>query len=93
MTYQLVLSPEAESDLASFSPPIREHIVESLRRLAENPLALSRASHFPYPPNCQLFRPEPFFHEDDRHEFMVLFRYGQDEASLHIIGIGHYLLR
>jgi hypothetical protein len=92
MAYQLVLSPEADSDLKSFPSALREHVVASLKRLAENPVALSRPSHFPYPPNCQLFRPEPFFHEDDRHESMVLFRYAQDETSLQIIAIGHYIL-
>jgi hypothetical protein len=92
MAHQIVLSPQAERDLASFSAPIRDYVVTSMTRLAENPVTLSRASHFPYPPECQLFRPEPLFDETDRHEFMILFRYRQDEVSLQIIGIGHYIL-
>jgi len=92
MPYHLVLSPQAEQDLASFPPSLRKHVIDSLQHLAENPVAISRPSHFPYPPECQLFRPDPFFDETDRHELMVLFRYGQDEISLQIIGIGHYML-
>jgi hypothetical protein len=92
MAYNLILSPQAEQRLDALSPPVRAHVVVALEELAENPVSLSQASHFPYPPNCQLFRPEPLVDVEGRHEVMILFRYGQDEMSLQIIGIGHYIL-
>jgi hypothetical protein len=92
MAYHPILSPQARKDLASFSGPMRQHIVAALRMLAADPVGLSSPSFLPYPPDCLLFRPNPFFDDRGRHEFMALFRYGQDEVSLQIIGIGHYVL-
>jgi len=89
MTYEIRLSSDAGVTLVGLAKPLRAHILRHLRKLADSPASLSRASHFPYPPDCQLSRPEPVKHEGDRHEFMVLFRYARDETSIEIIGIGH----
>ena len=91
MNYKIRLSSQARLDLLAFSPTLQDHLLHELDRFKAEPVTLSRKAHFPYPENCQLFRPAPLFVELERHEFMVLFRYGQDEQTLEIIGIGHYV--
>lgn len=89
MPYQLFYSPEAQEDIEGLSLPLQNFIQVNLERLADNPIKLSRRSVFPFPPNAQLFQ----FHHPDfdgrRHDFSVLFRFGQDEATLEIVAVGH----
>jgi hypothetical protein len=80
MAHRIILSPKAKADLKKLPSLLRAHVVAEIRRLAANPVALSRPSVFPHPQNCQQFRPDPVDLDDGRHEFMVLFRYGQDES-------------
>jgi hypothetical protein len=89
MTYVLRLSSDAGITLVKLPKALRAHLLRHLRKLADNPSSFGYPSHFPYPPDCQLSRPEPMKHEGEKHDFMVLFRYAPDEASLQIIGIGH----
>jgi hypothetical protein len=84
------LSPTAADDLAKLKKPLRNHVVEHLSHLAKKPSSLSRAAVFPYPPSQQISHAPPLEHEGNIHHFVVLFRYGQDEESLHIVGIGHH---
>ena len=89
MSYRTILESPAKSDLAALPRPLQLVVRSELRRLAGSPVTLSRPAVFPYPPGSQLYH---FHHDpggDTWHHFVVLFRYGQDEATLHIIGIGH----
>lgn len=93
MSYRIILSPKAEDQLAALESPLQNAVEAQLRRLAENPTGLSRRSVTPpWPPDCQLYE---FGHELDRrrHHFAVLFRYGVDEETLFVLGIGHVRYR
>lgn len=92
MRYRCRLSDIAEADLVRLPTPIRSYLVKHLRRLEKNPSALSIPSHFPYPEKCQLFHLPIYTHNATRHHLIVLFRYGQDEETLLIVGIGHSIL-
>jgi hypothetical protein len=89
MSYEIILSPQAEEDMTRWPGVLQDYIEEQLLQLATDPVGLSRPSAFPYPPSCQLFLPDPIEHDGADHEFVVLFRYSQDETALEVVGIGH----
>ena len=74
MSYAVVLGPEAEEDLARLPPLVASFLLDELDRLAADPVALSRPSHVPYPPNAQAFRTR-FEHEGVRYFFHIQFKY------------------
>jgi hypothetical protein len=89
MNYEITLTPVAEDDLLRLPTPLQHFVVAELERLANAPVSLSRPSAFPYPPNCQLYHfSNPDF-DGEYWDFTILFRYGQDERHLQVIGIGH----
>jgi hypothetical protein len=92
MPFRCRLKREAEEDLAKLPKPLRRYVKRHLTRLADSPSALSIPSHFPYPEKCQLFHLPICKLSDTRHHLIVLFKYGQDERSLVIHGIGHSIL-
>ena len=92
MSYEIRLSSDAGVTLVKLPKPLRAHVLGHVQKLTDDPSSLSHPSHFPYPPDCQLSRPEPVKHEGEKHEFMILFRYAADETSLQIIGIGHTIV-
>jgi len=71
--------------LARLPPPVQNLVEAEVRRLAEDPVHLSRPSIFPYIP-CQSYRVTTT-HDDVQYFMTVLFRYSQDETTIHIIGI------
>jgi hypothetical protein len=89
MSYRLVYAPAAERDLERVPPALLDLVEHHMLRLATNPAALSRPSAFPYPPDCQLYQFDHDYGDGRRHVFAVLFRYGADEQSLRVLGIGH----
>ena len=89
MIYEVVLLPLAEQDIRALPLPLQNYVEEQLNRLASQPASLSRPSAFPFPPNCQLFQPDPVQLDDEVHYFTVIFQYAQDETTLRILGIGH----
>ncbi len=91
MKYRMSLSPDAAATLTKFAADLRPVIDDHLDRLAESPTRYSRASVFPFAPGCQV---STFEHRDtagELHCFNVQFRYGQDEQTLQIVAIGHYI--
>lgn len=89
MPYQIVLSSQATSDLSRWPLPLQNYLEQQLLRLAADPTGLSQPGTFPYPADCQLFQPDPVVLDDQRHELTILFRYDQDEITIHVIAIGH----
>jgi hypothetical protein len=88
VSYGIALSDEARHDLAKLPIPVRRRVFQHLEALGEYPTALSRRSHFPYREKCQI-SPFSWDHENIRWEINVLFQYGQDEQTIHVICIGH----
>ena len=85
MSYAVVLAPAALEDLAKLPPPLQNLVEAELKRLAADPVKLSRPSHFPYIP-CQMHAID-VPHDQATYYIKVLFRYSQDEQSIEIIGI------
>lgn len=89
MDYDVILSPHAERDFLAFPLPLQNFVESHIHKLAADPINLSRKSVFPYPEGGQIYQ----FHHPNfdgyRHDFTILFRYGQDEQTLQIVGIGH----
>jgi hypothetical protein len=89
MTYEVLLLPQAEQDLLALPLPLQTFLEQQLNQLAASPASLSRPAVFPYPSGYQLFQPDAVLLDDRSHQFTILFRYGQDETTLYIAGIGH----
>lgn len=91
MKYRISLSPDAAATLTRLAADLRIIVEAHLDRLGESPTRYSRPSVFAFPPGSQL---STFEHKDasgDLHCFNVQFRYGQDEQTLQVIAIGHYI--
>jgi hypothetical protein len=89
MEYRLILSARAVADLARVPPDLRDFVQRHLSLLGRYPTVLSRPSAPPYPEGCQM---DVFNARRDGvviRTFVVLFRYGQDEETLWVLGIGH----
>jgi mRNA-degrading endonuclease RelE of RelBE toxin-antitoxin system len=93
MSYDVVLMPRAEAHLNSIPEEFRLIIETKLQDLAEAPVSLSRPAVFPYPPGSQLYEFDVDYGGSFWDHFAILFRYGQDESTLIVIGIGHSKLR
>jgi len=87
MNYHIDLSDIAIEDLNGLPRPVRKFTIAQLESLGEDPALLSVPTHYPYPPNCQIFLFD-FDSGEERWYVCILFRYSQDERSLEIIGIG-----
>jgi hypothetical protein len=90
MRYGLLLSPEAQSDLARIDLALLDEVEYHLRQLADHPATLSRPARLPYPPGSQVYEFDLYDSSNIRHHFAVMFRYGTSEDSLHILRIGHH---
>lgn len=89
MSFRAILAPTAADDIARLDVWLRNVVHEELLRLCESPATLSRRSVSPpYPPGYLQFEFNRVF-GDKGHYFVVLFRYGQDEETIHIHAIGH----
>lgn len=87
MSYAIALTIEARHDLARLPKAVRDFTFRQLQSLAQYPTLLSRSSYFPYRTKSQLFQFD-FEQEGRWWEICVLFQYGQDEQTLHILKIG-----
>ena len=87
MSYGIALSVEAEHNLIKIPIPVRRHIFRQLEILENIPPVLKPPSHWPYRDKCQLFQFD-YDHDRLRWEISVLFQYGQDEKTIHVLMIG-----
>jgi len=71
---------EAEQDLAALPPLMASHVLDQVDRLADDPVRLSRPSHFPYRP-AQAFS-FSYRSEGRTHYLTVLFHYRADEEGI-----------
>jgi hypothetical protein len=82
MSYLLALTPTAEAKLDGLPPPLAHFVREQFEVLLQNPVALSRPAPILYS------RGQLYEIHDDRDGASVwvsiIFRYGQDEATLHV---------
>jgi hypothetical protein len=91
MNYEILFTDEGERNLLTVPLELVNVFEEHLQRLAAHPATLShRGNDFLSPPNAQIFHFEVATYDGGSHVFNVFFRYGMDEHSLWIIGIGHY---
>lgn len=88
MSYDIVLSLKAEGELNRLDPPLAQAVEAHLLKLARSPTSLSRPAVLPYPPGSQ-FTEFSMTYDDRLHHFPILFRYGSEEQTLHVLGIGH----
>jgi hypothetical protein len=87
VSYAIDISPEAAEDLNRLPLPVAVEVDRRLSLLAADPARLSQRSHFPYPINAQAYKFDHIF-EGVEYLFHVLFKYSQDEQTLHILLIG-----
>lgn len=89
MSYRAILTTAAAEDISRLPVALRNAVHAELLRLCESPATLSRRSVSPpYPPGYQLFQFDRVL-ADKVHYFSILFKYGQDEQTLFIHGLGH----
>jgi hypothetical protein len=78
MSYQVRLGEEALATLAKLPPVVRAGVVRELRRLASDPVTLSRPATFPHARDGQLF--DITLRDGEReHYITVMFRYVREE--------------
>lgn len=82
MSYAVELDPQAIDDLSGLPPVVQRLIVELLRNIAESPSRNSRPATVPYPPGMLHRADIPL--ADMQCLVDVVFRYSQDEQSIHI---------
>ena len=89
MNYRAILSTGAAEAIANLPVQLRNTVHIELQRLCQAPTTLSRRSVTPpYPPGYQLFTFDAVV-AGEIHYFSVLFKYGQDEQTIFVHGIGH----
>lgn len=82
MSYSLILTVAAEAQLRALPEPLGGFVREQIQRLRQSPSALSRPASVLHA-RGQLFE----FHYDRGGVSVwvsVIFRYGQDEQTLHV---------
>jgi hypothetical protein len=85
--YAVELGPAAEEDLRRLPPDVQAHVANRLHDLEQSPTRVSRPSHFPYSIDGQAFKFD-YRHQQTHYYFHVLFKYGQDEQTIHVELIG-----
>jgi len=93
MSYEILLTARAEARLTEIPDEFRSLIEQYLLDLAKAPVSLSRSAVFPYPAGSQIYEFDVDYGGLDWDHFAILFRYGQDESTLVVIGIRHSKLR
>ncbi len=79
MRFAVEWEDEAEQDLAALPPLLASHVLDEIDRLADDPVRLSRPSHFPYRP-AQAFQFSGEL-EGRTYYLTVLFHYREDEQG------------
>ena len=87
MSYGTLLSDEARDALVRLPIPVRRFTLRQLENLGQSPTTLSSKSHFPYREKCQVFSFD-YDYQMQRWAITVLFQYGQDEQTIHVLAIG-----
>jgi hypothetical protein len=90
MSYEVVISDDAFEVLAKLPIPVANALEQQINRVAQDPIRLSRPSCFPWPAG-QSFDFE-FDFESKRYYLTPIFKFGQDERQIHIIGIGNIIM-
>jgi hypothetical protein len=86
MSYDPVITPRAAEDLAALPLHVQSFLEQQINRIAGNPSAMSRSAPFPYPPGQ--FSEFDYEFEGVKYHLTVHFRFGQDERTLVVYGIG-----
>ena len=82
MAYRIHIAPDAGKSIRITLPdPVIADLAAALRRLAESPTQLSKASAFPFVAGEQSFK-HICAHPPYKYLFHVVFNYGQDEETL-----------
>jgi hypothetical protein len=86
MRYGVEFTPPADEALSSLPPLVASGVLDGIDHLADNPVGLGRASHFPYRPGRQMYQ---FWVEAEgtRWWMTVFFRYAQDEERIVILDL------
>jgi mRNA-degrading endonuclease RelE of RelBE toxin-antitoxin system len=85
VNYAVVIAPEALNDLDQLPSRVRQEVEYGIRRLATDPVRLSKPSTFPYVP-AQCYRIKGS-HGRSAFFITVLFRYSRDETAIEIFAI------
>ncbi len=91
MPFHPRLDEEAAKALMALPHFVRIHVASEIRRLIQDPVALSRPAAFPHPLEGQLFDTK-FFGGETEYFITIMFRYHADEIHLDIAWIT-YLTR
>jgi len=90
VSYRVALAARAETDLAALPADLQSLVEHHLDLLGRSPASLSRSAVSPpYPAGSQMYEFEQDFGGETFHHCVIFFRYGQDEATLYALGIGH----
>jgi hypothetical protein len=81
MSYNAALAPPAMDKFLRPSPILAGRVDQALERLCLSPTSLSHRSHFPYPPQFQVYETR-IEHHGEQYRLNVFFRYSQDEQTL-----------
>lgn len=82
MSYSVEVGPQAIEDLARLPVAVQRAVLEAMRLMAAEPTRRSRPAPPPYPPGM-LYR-EDIPVEGVTCLLDVVFRYAQDEQTLHV---------
>ncbi|MCG8409523.1 MAG: hypothetical protein MI923_30325 [Phycisphaerales bacterium] len=83
MPYRVRLTQAADDRIGKYSYDVQNLILDELERLATNPTSLSDPSHFPYPPDYQLFKFKVEFAGAD-YRLVACFKYAANENEIWI---------
>ena len=90
MSFEILLTPRADLALERLPLFLREFVEGHLVRLGEAPHAVARSAvSSPYPPGDMVYEFDLIRGGNEWHHLSVFFRYGQDEATLYVVEIGH----
>ncbi|RUL88581.1 type II toxin-antitoxin system RelE/ParE family toxin [Tautonia sociabilis] len=89
MSFEVRLTQRAAEDYRRLAAHLRAFLECRLRELGDSPGDGSRpVVSPPYPPGGMMHECD-YIVGSEWHRFTIIFYYGQDEASLEVIGIGH----
>lgn len=89
-SYRILLTRTAESERDRLAPDLVRIVNSKLTELAKDPFSLSRKTVSPpYPPGGMMREFDTITSNGVMHYFVVLFRFGEDEKTLIVRGIGH----
>ena len=88
MSYRLLYTPKAASQLERLPAEFVDVVETNLLRLAARPTSLSvPVASPPFPPRGQLFHFEATDSASKRWFFTIIFWYSQDETALQVLSV------